>query len=134
MLCILCLTSSSTLRLHSSDFGAKNSPPDCFFHAPHPLRLQVPFILSKYKNKRYYTSLNLRMVRMKGLEPPRLSRQILNLVRLPVPPHPHIQFVLICWYFITYITKCQSKGESKSQIYRSSDIIMIHSGQWYYFL
>ena len=29
------------------------------------------------------------MVRVKGLEPPRQRRQNLNLVRLPVPPHPH---------------------------------------------
>ena len=25
-----------------SDFGAKNSPPDCFLHAPHPLRVRIP--------------------------------------------------------------------------------------------
>ena len=29
------------------------------------------------------------LVRVKGLEPPRQRRQNLNLVRLPVPPHPH---------------------------------------------
>ena len=29
------------------------------------------------------------MVRVKGLEPPRHRRQNLNLVRLPIPPHPH---------------------------------------------
>ena len=29
------------------------------------------------------------MVRVKGLEPPRQRRQNLNLVRLPIPPHPH---------------------------------------------
>ncbi len=26
----------------ASDFGTKNSPPDCFLYVPHPLRLQVP--------------------------------------------------------------------------------------------
>ena len=26
----------------ASDFGAKNSPPDCFLNAPHPLRLRIP--------------------------------------------------------------------------------------------
>ncbi len=31
----------------------------------------------------------LTMVRVKGLEPPRHRRQNLNLVRLPIPPHPH---------------------------------------------
>ena len=30
------------------------------------------------------------VVRVKGLEPPRHRRQNLNLVRLPIPPHPHI--------------------------------------------
>ena len=25
-----------------SDSGAKNSPPDCFLHAPHPLRVRIP--------------------------------------------------------------------------------------------
>ena len=29
------------------------------------------------------------VVRVKGLEPPRQRRQNLNLVRLPIPPHPH---------------------------------------------
>ena len=27
---------------------------------------------------------------MKGVEPPRRRRQILSLVRLPIPPHPHL--------------------------------------------
>ena len=31
----------------------------------------------------------VKMVRVKGLEPPRHRRQNLNLVRLPIPPHPH---------------------------------------------
>lgn len=31
------------------------------------------------------------LVRVEGLEPPRFWRQNLNLVRLPVPPHPHRQ-------------------------------------------
>jgi hypothetical protein len=30
------------------------------------------------------------LVRVKGLEPPRHRRQNLNLVRLPIPPHPHL--------------------------------------------
>ena len=29
-------------------------------------------------------------MRVKGLEPPRHKRQNLNLVRLPIPPHPHV--------------------------------------------
>ena len=29
------------------------------------------------------------MVRLEGLEPPRTGRQILSLVRLPIPPQPH---------------------------------------------
>jgi hypothetical protein len=29
-----------------------------------------------------------KVVRVKGLEPPRQRRQNLNLVRLPIPPHP----------------------------------------------
>jgi hypothetical protein len=33
------------------------------------------------------------MVRVEGLEPPRTRRQILSLVRLPIPPHPHINLV-----------------------------------------
>ena len=33
------------------------------------------------------------MVRLEGLEPPRARRQILSLVRLPIPPQPHI---IIC--------------------------------------
>ena len=32
------------------------------------------------------------VVRVKGLEPPRHRRQNLNLVRLPIPPHPHWVF------------------------------------------
>ena len=30
------------------------------------------------------------MVRLEGLEPPRTGRQILSLVRLPIPPQPHL--------------------------------------------
>ncbi len=32
---------------------------------------------------------DFKVVRVKGLEPPRQRRQNLNLVRLPIPPHPH---------------------------------------------
>lgn len=31
---------------------------------------------------------NFKVVRVKGLEPPRQRRQNLNLVRLPISPHP----------------------------------------------
>ena len=31
---------------------------------------------------------------MKGVEPPRHRRQILSLVRLPIPPHPHTSFLV----------------------------------------
>ena len=30
------------------------------------------------------------VVRLEGLEPPRTGRQILSLVRLPIPPQPHL--------------------------------------------
>jgi hypothetical protein len=33
------------------------------------------------------------VVRVKGLEPPRHRRQNLNLVRLPIPPHPHNAYI-----------------------------------------
>ena len=35
------------------------------------------------------------MVRMKGVEPPRRRRQILSLVRLPIPPHPHFTLYIV---------------------------------------
>ena len=38
-----------------------------------------------------------KVVRVKGLEPPRHRRQNLNLVRLPIPPHPH------CWLIIKQV-------------------------------
>ena len=31
----------------ASDFVAKNSPPDCFLNAPHPLRVQAPYLFCK---------------------------------------------------------------------------------------
>ena len=31
---------------------------------------------------------------MKGVEPPRRRRQILSLVRLPIPPHPQLFFLV----------------------------------------
>ena len=34
-----------------------------------------------------------KVVRMKGVEPPRRRRQILSLVRLPIPPHPHLLYI-----------------------------------------
>ncbi len=36
------------------------------------------------------------LVRVKGLEPPRQRRQNLNLVRLPIPPHPHAHKAPLC--------------------------------------
>ena len=51
--------------------------------------------LQKYKKlsnplfKGFKSSLQSRMVRVKGLEPHRRRRQILSLVRLPISPHPH---------------------------------------------
>ena len=45
-----------------------------------------------YKKDNYQSNcLNLQVVRVKGLEPPRRRRQILSLVRLPISPHPHFQ-------------------------------------------
>ena len=32
---------------------------------------------------------------MKGVEPPRRRRQILSLVRLPIPPHPHFTLYIV---------------------------------------
>ena len=34
------------------------------------------------------------VVRLEGLEPPRTGRQILSLVRLPIPPHPHVELAI----------------------------------------
>ncbi len=39
------------------------------------------------------------MVRVKGLEPPRINRQILSLVRLPVSPHAHLN----CFHIIAIL-------------------------------
>ena len=36
-----------------------------------------------------------KVVRMKGVEPPRRRRQILSLVRLPIPPHPHFTLYIV---------------------------------------
>ncbi len=41
------------------------------------------------------TLFSLQLVRMKGVEPPRHRRQILSLVRLPIPPHPHLIVMLV---------------------------------------
>ena len=38
--------------------------------------------------------IDITMVRVEGLEPPRTRRQILSLVRLPIPPHPHMELVI----------------------------------------
>ena len=38
---------------------------------------------------------------MKGVEPPRRRRQILSLVRLPIPPHPRFYFVGGGWWIRT---------------------------------
>ena len=37
------------------------------------------------------------LVRMTGVEPARRRRQILSLVRLPIPPHPHLNWL---YYYI----------------------------------
>ena len=42
-----------------------------------------------FKALRFLEGSDLKVVRVKGLEPPRQRRQNLNLVRLPIPPHPH---------------------------------------------
>ena len=39
--------------------------------------------------------LKSKLVRMKGVEPPRRRRQILSLVRLPIPPHPHFTLYML---------------------------------------
>ena len=55
------------------------------------------------------------VVRVKGLEPPRHRRQNLNLVRLPIPPHPHISHPQRkLWEFDpTFLTKDQTGCECK---------------------
>ena len=40
-------------------------------------------------------SYSQKVVRMKGVEPPRRRRQILSLVRLPIPPHPHFTLYIV---------------------------------------
>ena len=52
------------------------------------------------------------VVRVKGLEPPRHRRQNLNLVRLPIPPHPHISTDQITW-----VDRCgvSSNGNTKKR-------------------
>ncbi len=42
-----------------------------------------------------YSRLGNKVVRMKGVEPPRRRRQILSLVRLPIPPHPRLILYLV---------------------------------------
>ena len=42
-----------------------------------------------------YSRLGNKVVRMKGVEPPRRRRQILSLVRLPIPPHPHFTLYIV---------------------------------------
>ena len=41
------------------------------------------------------TLVKIKVVRMKGVEPPRRRRQILSLVRLPIPPHPHFTLYIV---------------------------------------
>ena len=48
------------------------------------------------------------MVRVKGLEPPRMNRQILSLVRLPISPHARD-----CVY---YYTQTENKMQAFSYI------------------
>ena len=43
----------------------------------------------------------IKLVRMKGVEPPRHRRQILSLVRLPIPPHPQLNFFGGGWWIRT---------------------------------
>ena len=48
LLCKSCALVDPMLRIRypTSDFEAKNNPPDCFLDASHPLRVQVPLIIT----------------------------------------------------------------------------------------
>ena len=50
------------------DFGAKNSSPNCFLNAPHPLRVQVP----NKKDIPTPKGVGMSLVQKKGLEPSRI--------------------------------------------------------------
>ncbi len=55
-------------------------------------------IIVKWAKKIHLYRCNKIVVREKGLEPPRLRRQILSLVRLPIPPLPHGIHFILSWY------------------------------------
>ena len=62
------------IRYPTSDFEAKNSSPNCFLNASHPLRVQVPYMIylfsfNKTKNQIFRSGL----VRETGLEPVRAA-------------------------------------------------------------
>ena len=67
------------------------------------------------------------MVRMKGVEPPRRRRQILSLVRLPIPPHPRIFYFGGGWWIRTTesdanrFTVCPLWPLGKSSIFGAGD-------------
>ena len=55
----------------AADFGAENSPPDCFLNAPHPLRVRIPsFDRKRKKRKGILRHLFFFLARPKGFEPP----------------------------------------------------------------
>ena len=51
----------------ASHFAAKNSPPDCFLNAAHPLRVRVP--LAHIRKKGTAHAIPFSVARCKGLEP-----------------------------------------------------------------
>ena len=76
-----------------------------------------------------YSRLGNKVVRMKGVEPPRRRRQILSLVRLPIPPHPRLILYLVGggWWIRTTesdanrFTVCPLWPLGKSSIFGAGD-------------
>ena len=99
----------------ASDFVVKNSPPDCFLNAPHPLGVQK--YVFGYKKLSGISRYRIILVRETGLEPVRDYHTPLKRARLPIPPLSHIQLrpsrndcyyikvKYICQHFFTNIFK-----------------------------
>ena len=83
------------IRYPTSDFEDKNSPPDCFLNASHPLRVQVPHLLKNHIKKQLSSLLTTeRWCERRDLNPYELPHTPLKRARLPIPPLSHINFVL----------------------------------------
>ena len=77
--------------------------------------LRTPETTFPFKVLSFLTTSNCKMVRVKGLEPPRHRRQNLNLVRLPIPPHPHPWFESVDLNLRRFLTKAAMGCERKMQ-------------------